>query len=157
MLRILLVGALLAGCSQVARVDYEKEKRDILALQAKQRDYHFGKDARAITDLSSDSFLVVDGGSYFRPERAAQLQRFETYFNSVEFVRWDDTQEPVVRFSADASVAYVAVEKLVVLKEKLPTGLGEPDTTRFAWISIYKKGAKGWELDAIASTRKEPL
>jgi hypothetical protein len=59
----------------------------------------------------------------------------------VEFVRWDDTKEPVVRFSTNASVAYVAVEKLV-LKEKLPTGLGKPDTSRFAWISIYKKGQR---------------
>jgi hypothetical protein len=156
MLRILLVGALFAGCNPAARVNYEKEKQDILELQARQRDYHFGKNAPAITALSSDSFLVVDGGTYFRPERAAQRKSFEAYFNSVEFVRWDDTKEPVVRFSTDASVAYVAVEKLVVLKEKLPTGLGKPNTMRFAWISIYKKGAKGWELDAIASTRKEP-
>jgi hypothetical protein len=99
---------------------------------------------------------VVDGGTYFRPQRAAQRKSFETYFNSVEFVRWDNTKEPVVRFSTDASVAYVAVEKLVVLQEKLPTGLGKPDTSCFAWISIYKKGATGWKLDAIASTRKEP-
>jgi hypothetical protein len=57
----------------------------------------------------------------------------------------------VIRFSKDASVAYVALEKLVALK-----GIGKEvtDTAEYAWISIYKKTKKGWELDALASTRK---
>jgi hypothetical protein len=60
----------------------------------------------------------------------------------------------VVRFSNDASVAYVAIDKLVVLKLKNENGKEIVDTTSFAWLSVYKKVNHVWMLDCIASTNK---
>jgi hypothetical protein len=82
------------------------------------------------------------------------LKMFTNYFNSVEFIKWDDKKAPVIRFSKDASIAYVAVEKLVILKGLNQSGKAVTDTTEWAWISIYKKEKNVWQLDAIASTNK---
>ena len=144
----------LYSCATIHNVNYEKERKDILALNAQQREDHFMKNAKAITNLSSDNFLVVDAGKISKPKRESQLKRFESYFSAVDFVKWDDVKEPEVRFSKDASVAYVAVEKIVILKGVGASGQNVTDTSHFAWISIYKKTKMGWELDAIASTRK---
>jgi hypothetical protein len=46
------------------------------------------------------------------------------------------------------------MEKLVILKGLGASGREVIDTSHFAWMSIYKKTKKGWQLDAIASTRK---
>ena len=154
MLRFIVVLVSLYSCTTTSHVNYEKEKNDILALNARQRENHFMKNAKAIADLSSDSFLVVDGGKISRPQRATHLKNFESYFSAVDFIQWDDVREPEIRFSKDASVAYVAVEKIVILKGKGASGREVIDTSHFAWISIYKKTRSGWELDAIASTRK---
>jgi hypothetical protein len=148
----LLLG--LYACRAIAPVNYDKARKEILALNEQQRDYHFNKQAKAITDLSSDSFLLVDGGRFFQPQREAQLKNFESYFGSVDFIKWDDVKPPDIRFSKDASIAYVSVEKLVILKGLGASGREVIDTSHFAWMSIYKKTKKGWQLDAIASTRK---
>lgn len=155
MLRLLLIVVFsFYGCASVSYLNYEKEKKEILALNEQQRDNHFKKNAKAIVDLSSDNFLLIDGGKMAHPQRDSQLKRFESYFGAVDFIKWDDVREPDVRFSKDASVAYVAVEKMVILKGISASGREVVDTSHFAWISVYKKTKSGWELDAIASTRK---
>ena len=154
MIRNLLILFCFCSCASLSKLDYEKEKKAILELNAHSREYHFKKNALAMSDMSSDSFLVVNGGKISRPQREDQLKTFTNYFNSVDFVRWDDLNEPIIRFSRDASVAYVAVEKIVILKQLNTSNKEVLDTSYFAWISIYKKDRSGWKLDAIASTRK---
>jgi hypothetical protein len=152
--RYFIICLLFISCAPLARIDYEKEKQQILALNAQQRENHFNRNARAITNLSSDSFLLVDGGIMSKPKKESMFKNFDSYFNAVDFIKWDDLKEPEVRFSKDATVAYVAVEKIVILKARGAVDPSAKDTSYFAWISIYKKGKSGWELDAIASTRK---
>ena len=144
---------LFISCSATSRVNFDKEKQELLELEQKQREYHFKKNAKAITELSSDDFIIVDNGAVNTPKREDQLKMFTNYFNAVEFIKWDDKKPPVIRFSKDASVAYVSLEKLVILKSIGRSGKEVTDTTEYAWISIYKKTKKGWELDALASTR----
>jgi hypothetical protein len=79
---------------------------------------------------------------------------FDAYFKSVKFIRWDDKRPPEIRFSDDASVAYVAVEKLVELEGRNAAGKKFIDTAHYAWISVYRKINGNWKLDAIASTNK---
>lgn len=154
MSRNLIFLLLLFSCSPARHINFDNETKEILQLNANQRDYHFKKNAKAITDLSSDDFLLVDGGVVSQPKREDQFKRFHAYFSAVEFIKWDDIKEPVIRFSKDATIAYVAVEKQVILKGLNKSNNVVTDTSHFAWISIYKKGKNGWELDVVASTRK---
>lgn len=41
---------------------------------------------------------------------------FENYFKTVNYLVWDDLREPIIRFSDDGSMAYIIVEKDVVVK-----------------------------------------
>jgi ketosteroid isomerase-like protein len=136
------------------KTNLEKEKRDILEIISKERDTHFNKNAKAMADMISDDFISVNAGSISHPKYESMLKMFTDYFNSVEFIKWDDKKPPIVRFSKDASVAYVAVEKLVILKGLNKSGKEVIDTLEYAWISVYKKEKNQWQLDAIASTNK---
>ncbi|MES2848474.1 MAG: nuclear transport factor 2 family protein [Bacteroidota bacterium] len=142
---------LLPSCSEPA-INFEKEKQAILQIEKAQREYHFKKNAAAFTQVLSDSFLSVNKGTVTSPTKKENLERFNNYFNNTEFIKWDDVKEPIIRFSNDGSVAYVTVQKEVIIKQAGENSL--PDTTHFAWVSIYKKEAAGWKIDCVASTNR---
>lgn len=135
--------------------DVAKEKEAILQIEKAQRDYHFKKDAAAFIQLFSDSFISINKGSITKPSKKESLERFDRYFKSVEFVRWDDIQEPVVRFSKDASIAWVTVQKEVITKQPSENNIPVFDTTHFSWVSIYKKEQDKWKIDCVVSTSKQ--
>ena len=143
---------LLFSCS--SGFDEERERQAILELHEAQRDYHFQKKTEAFAWLMSEDFISVSGGQVSRPTYEENVERFGRYFNSVEFVKWDDVQPPVVRFSDDGSLAYTVVEKQVVVSYPDEEGGVFTDTTDFAWMTIYKKYKDGWKIDGVASTNK---
>lgn len=153
MLRLFIIAFMVISCNQETAFDEQKERTAILKLQQQQRENHFRKNAAQMVS-PSDSFYVIDHGSIHHPKKEEQLKTFTDYFNSVDFVRWDDKREPIIRFSKDGSMAYGAIEKLVVLKVKDSNGKDVLDTTHFAWMSVYRKEKGQWIMDAIASTNK---
>lgn len=142
------------SCNSIHKTNFEKEKEEILALDAKAREFHFTKNAKAMAEGFSNEFISLNKGVISKPTYDDNFNRFDRYFKSVEFLKWDNVTPPDVRFSDDASVAYVAVDKLVILKLKDDTGKEVLDTTKFAWLSVFKKIKKKWVLDCIASTNK---
>ncbi len=134
--------------------DEERERQAILDLHEAQRDYHFQKKAEEFAGLMSEHFLSVSGGRVSRPTYEENVKRFGGYFNSVEFVKWDDVQPPMIRFSDDGSLAYTVVEKQVIVTYPDEKGGMFTDTTDFAWVTIYKKYKDGWKIDGVASTNK---
>ena len=153
-LKVLLFLSVLASSCQLPKADLEKETKEILALDEKAKEFHFTKNAKAMADGFSDSFISINKGVVSQPTHEESYQRFDSYFKRVEFVKWDNVTPPVVRFSNDASLAYVAVDKLVVLKLK-NENTSVMDTTHFAWLSVFKKVGSKWILDCIASTNRE--
>lgn len=151
---ILIICTSLISCQEKSNIDLEKETRAILEIEAKSREYHFAKNAKALVDSFSKDFLSINKGIIDKPTYEKSFQKFNGYFKSVEFIKWDDKQEPIIRFSDDASIAYVAVEKLVIVEWKNQAGEKTIDTTNFAWLSVYKKTNGKWALDCIASTNK---
>lgn len=141
----------LCGCS-ASIPDFEKEKQAILQIEKAQREYHFKKNANDFTHILSDNFLLINKGEVKSPSQKENLERFSNYFNSTEFIKWDDMKEPVIRFSNDGSVAYVTVQKEVIVKQERNGNM--PDTTYFAWLSIYRKDGNTWKIDCVASTNK---
>ena len=142
------------SCNLNPQPDLEKEKKEILLIEAKQRVYHFTKNAKAFVKNFSKDFLSVSKGEVAHPTTMQIFDRFNAYFNSVEFVKWDDKKAPIVRFSDDGSLAYVVIDKLVVLKMKDKAGHTLSDTSNFAWVSIYRKDKGGWKGECNISTNK---
>jgi hypothetical protein len=154
MIRLIFIGLLFFSCNQPSSPDFAKEKEAILELEAKQRTYHFTKNVKAFIDMFSKDFLSVNRGRVDKPTSKASYEMFDAYFKSVEFIRWDDNKEPVVRFSNDGSIAYVAVDKLVIVKVPGTNGKQIMDTTNYAWLTVYKKDNNDWKIDCVTSTNR---
>ena len=144
----------LSACHLPSKPDLEKEKQILLKLDEQARENHFSKNAKAMADGFSKNFISINRGVISQPSYDESFQRFDNYFKRVEFIKWDNNKSPVIRFSDDASVAYVAVDKSVILKPKDENEKEVLDTTYFAWLSVFKKINDKWVLDCVSSTNK---
>ncbi len=134
------------------RPDIEANRRAILALHDQQRQAHFEKNAELLLGNNSPDYIEVNRGVVKKPTHAESLKKFESYFNSVDFTKWDDVSPPIISFSDDATMATVVVDKLVVVKSK--TVENKVDTSHYAWLAIFKKVNGKWQLHRMGSTNK---
>jgi hypothetical protein len=150
--KFLFVLIIFTACnSSTNTFDKTVETEKILALHHEQRKVHFEKMAEEFTEMMSDNFISVNRGKVTTPSKEENLKRFSGYFNSVEFIKWDDVKPPVIRFSDDGSMAYTIVEKEVVVAYEADEKYYE-SKTMFSWVAIYKKYGEEWKIDAVAST-----
>ena len=148
---ILCIGA----CSnKQVIIDPIEEEKKILELHQLQRKYHFEKMAEAFADQMSSNMLSVNRGEIKEASRAENIERYSNYFNAVEFVKWDDLKDPIIRFSDDYSMAYTIVNKEVVVQYPNENDSLQNHRTEFSWVAIYKKYREGWKIDCVASTNK---
>ena len=143
---------LLQACSQ-EKFDRTAETAAIMKLHKLQRDCHFGKDAATFVGMMSDDYISVNRGRVTIPSKEENRGRFQQYFDAVEFARWDDLEGPVIRFSDDGKTAYTVVQKEVIVRYPGDSTL-IVDTTRYAWVSVYRKYVSGWMIDCVASTEQ---
>lgn len=138
----------------VSQTDKEKATAEILALHHQQREFHFKKQTGEFAESLSDDVIMVNRGKVNMPGKDENIERWTNYFNAVEFVEWDDTAEPTIQFSKDGSMAYVVVQKKVVLNYVGETNDTIEETTLFAWVSIYEKVSGAWKITCNASTNR---
>jgi hypothetical protein len=129
-------------------------REDVAARHALEREAHMDRNVDLLLSLLADDFVMVDGGQVQRPTRAETRARFDAYFRSVRFRKWDDLGPPSIRVSRDGTLASVIVRKEVVL---VPADAPE-DTpavrTVFAWMETWEKRDGRWMLVALCSTRE---
>ncbi len=142
------------SCEQTKETNLSAETSKIMALHQAQRDYHFGKDSVAFAHQLSDHFISVNRGKISQPSRQETIARYHGYFSAVEFVKWDDVAEPIIRFSDDGSMAYTIVDKIVTTTHKDTNGEMVEGSTHFAWTAIYRKYGGEWKIDCVTSTEE---
>lgn len=142
---------MLYSCGRDMDRQKDIELKKILALHDLQREIHFEKQVSNFVNLLSEEHISVNRGKIAQPSIADHEERFTNYFNSVDFVKWDDVAPPIIRFSDDLSVAYTIVDKEVIVRS-LDTDL--LDTSYFSWVAIYKKINGEWKIDCVGSTNK---
>ena len=145
---------LLVSCSREPPFDEEQAIEDILKMHYSQRDFHFDKDSLSFVKQFTHDFTSVNAGVISFPSKSATQSRYHRYFSSVNFLKWDDVQEPLIRFSKDGTLAYTVVDKLVAVEYKNEHNETRVDSTHFAWIAIYRNTASGWKIESVASTNK---
>lgn len=145
---------ILSACKETKEFSISEEKDRILELHHLARDYHFGKDSVAFAHQLSSDFISVNKGEITTPNMEEIISRYHRYFSSVEFVKWDDVAEPIIKFSDDGSMAYVIVDKIVVVTYKDENGNSKEGQTHFAWTAIYKKYGSEWKIDCVTSTER---
>lgn len=151
---ILLVVISFVSCTDQIQFDKDKETKAILQLHNAQRDYHFGKDSISFANQLSENFVSVNRGIISKPKKSETIARYNSYFSSVEFVKWDDVTKPIIKFSKDGTLAYTIVDKIVKVTYKDQAGATIEDETHFAWTAIYKKYGNEWKIETVTSTEK---
>lgn len=148
----ILTGVWMFSCSPIIHNSKRESEQDILSLHHAQRLYHFNKDSLAFVQQIAADFISVNKGKITMPTQQELLSRYHGYFSAVEFIRWDDVNPPILRFSNDRSLAYAVVDKLVVLKYLNHDGQSTEETTHFAWTAIYRKQGRAWKIECVTST-----
>ncbi|MBK7372775.1 MAG: hypothetical protein IPJ09_15305 [Saprospiraceae bacterium] len=138
--------------------DLEKERLTLLELHKEQEVAHLNKDANLFVDQFADKMVSVKGGKISTTSKDSTLLRFQNYFDKVEIREWTDINPPRIDFSTDASMAYVIVDKLVLLTYKNAENNLIEEITHFAWVSIFKKSKReGWKLVCNVSTNEPEI
>ena len=143
---------LLVACSP--KVDIEKERKTILTMLQTERKAHFDRNVELFMSEFADSMISVNRGEVSTPTKEKNKERIGKYFGTVQFIKWDDTAEPIIRFSDDGSLAYAIVQKDVIVTHPDSTGKSLNDTTHYAWSSIYRKYNGEWKVECNISTNK---
>ena len=151
---LLLICLFSSSCNETIPFDEAAETAKILEIHHQQRDNHFNKDSIAFLSHLSDNFISVNRGVISQPTREATLSRFHNYFSSVDFIKWDDVSEPIIRFSEDGSLAYSIVDKIVEVSYPDEEGESYQSATHFAWTAIYKNYDGVWKIDCVTSTER---
>lgn len=104
---------LFMSCS--AKTNLAKEETAIRNLLQQERKAHFDRNVELFISEFADSMINVNKGMVRTPTKEEHKVRIGKYFGSVEFIKWDDVAEPIIRFSDDGSLAYTIIQKQVIL------------------------------------------
>jgi len=132
----------------------QKKSNEMAALKsllADDRKAHLTKDVDLLLSHFADTIIEVKRGMTRRMSMEENRLRFHHYFQSVEFVKWDDVADPVLTFSNDSTLAVATIQKQVIVNE-LESHI--KDTTDFSWTAVYRKMNEQWKLLTITSTNK---
>jgi len=143
------------GCVKDSDFDIENEKQKLLALHKEQENAHLNKNAEQFVNQFANPMLSINRGKITTVTLDAALERFQNYFNTVLIKSWKDITPPIIDFSEDATMAYMVVDKLVVLSYEDEENKTTEETTHFAWVSIFKKQENGkWKIVCNISTNE---
>lgn len=150
-LNLVVLLILFQSCSQ-QNFDKEQETQKILKQHELQRSYHFEKQKEAFAQQLTSDFISINRGELKQLSYEEHVARYDAYFSSVDFIKWDDTAKPIIRFSEDGKLAYTIVQKDIIVEYADSTGEMIQDSTHFAWTAIYRKTPDGWKIEHVAST-----
>ncbi|WP_062058270.1 hypothetical protein [Aquimarina longa] len=104
---------IILSCTTEKKTNKEEEENKILQLHHLQKEYHFKKLAKEFASQMSTGFISVNRGEIKKPTKGDNIKKYDTYFNSVTFEKWDDISPPIIRFSDEYTMAYTVVHKVI--------------------------------------------
>jgi hypothetical protein len=132
--------------------DPELEKQALLRLHEADRKAHFDTDVDALMRGSPDAFISVANGKIHRLTEENERRFFTQYFGGATYFEWDDIEEPVVRVSADGSMAWMVTR--IRVRRTQPDAAGNDTEQAFVYAGImtYEKQGDRWTRTANVST-----
>ena len=148
---ILLVVAFASSTAQ-SSPDLEKEKAELLRLHKSDREAHFRTDVDQLLQNSPEQFISVSRGKISRSTEADARKMFTGYFRDAKYYEWDDVEEPIIRISSDASMAWMITRTKVRRVQKNAAGEEKEEKFVYAGIMTYEKRDGRWVRVANVST-----
>lgn len=149
----LIIAACFVACSAPQTSD-DNDINQIKALLEQSRKAHFDGDPDLLVSNFTDSIISINAGKVSISAPGQVKQGMGDYLRNTHFIKWDDEVPPIIRISEDKTMAYAVIRKLVVIKEKNAPAAAPADTSRYAWVSIYRKVGNDWKMECIASTNQ---
>ena len=133
-------------------VDLECEREALRAVHALDRRAHFETSVPLILEHAAEEFISVARGAISRSTCEEVAQMFEVSFHDAVYSAWDDLEPPVIRVSADATMAWMIVRTHVRRTE--PDGEGGRREREFVYAGImtYERRDGRWLRVANVST-----
>ena len=134
--------------------DLSPDYTELLRLHEQQRTAHLTKNADLFVSMFHDPMWQLNGGRIVSRSTEENRGRVQTYFDAVQFLAWDDLELPIIRISADGTMASIIVNKRVHLTYQDENGATQEEITIFAWMEAWEKLDGRWQLIANASTNR---
>jgi hypothetical protein len=151
---LFLVGAVYAGAQPSPNL--EKEKSELLRLHQSDREAHFKTDVDQLLENAPEEFISVSRGKINRSTKADTRKMFTGYFRDAKYYEWDDVEEPIIRISNDASMAWMITRTRVRRVQKNAAGEEKEEKFVYAGIMTYEKRDGRWVRVANVSTFEQP-
>ena len=151
---LLLLLLLLAGGFAAKLVVAQDDAAQILALHEKILEAHRANSVDMMLQGAADDYVLVTRGEVLYPDIEERADRFREYFSITTFDRYEDTIDPVVRVSADGTLAW-----LIARVEVSGTQQADDSEQAFeftsAWIELYEKRDGQWTQVGNVSNFRE--
>ena len=158
-MKLLTVILLLVACAACANAqpspDLEKEKAELLRIHKADREAHFKTDVDALLENSPEEFISVGRGKINRSSKEDARKMFTGYFRDAKYYEWDDAEEPIIRISNDASMAWMITRTRVRRVQKKADGAEQEEKFVYAGIMTYEKRDGRWVRVANVSTAEQ--
>jgi hypothetical protein len=132
--------------------DLEKEKAELLRIHKSDREAHFKTDVDMLLENSPEEFISVGRGKINRSSKEDARKMFTGYFRDAKYYEWDDVEEPIIRISKDASMAWMITRTKVRRVQKKADGAEQEEKFVYAGIMTYEKRDGRWMRVANVST-----
>jgi hypothetical protein len=150
-----LLVACAASASAEPSADLEKEKAELLRIHKADREAHFKTDVDALLENSPEEFISVGRGKINRSSKEDARKMFTGYFRDAKYYEWDDAEEPIIRISNDASMAWMITRTRVRRVQKKADGAEQEEKFVYAGIMTYEKRDGRWVRVANVSTAEQ--
>ena len=159
-MKLLTLTLLFVACAACARAQtpagLEKEKAELLRLHKSAREAHFKTDVELLLGNSPEEVISVSRGKISRSGRAEVRKVFAEYFRGAKYYEWDDVEEPIIRISKDASMAWMITRIRVRRVQRDAAGVEQEEKFVYAGIMTYEKRDGRWVRVANVSTFEPP-
>lgn len=151
---IFVACAACAGAQPAANLD--REKAELLRLHKAGREAHFKTDVELLLENSPEEMISVSRGKINRSGKAEGRKMFTEYFRGAKYYEWDDVEEPIIRVSKDASMAWMITRIRVRRVQRDASGAEREEKFVYAGIMTYEKRDGRWVRVANVSTFEPP-
>jgi ketosteroid isomerase-like protein len=154
---IVFLGLLFASIAQSMGsqpADPEKSKEEILRMHASDLAAIVHGDASDLASRLAPQLLSVEGGHIDRLTREALLGHMADSFRASQHHATDDLETPVIRVSADGTMAWAIFRTRYRNDEVKPGGKIETNESISASVFIYEKQDEKWLVTASATTEE---
>ena len=134
---------LLAGGFAAKMVPAQDDAAQILALHERILQAHRDSSVDMMLQDAAQDYVLVTRGEVLYPDIEERTDRFREYFAATTFDRYEDTIDPLVKVSADGTLAWLIARVEVAGTQRS----GESELAlefTSAWIELYEKRAGKW-------------